>query len=43
MNGSLEDGLMLESVVRDFVVTTEDFAEGCNAFIEKRKPEFKAK
>ncbi|HEX75987.1 MAG TPA: enoyl-CoA hydratase/isomerase family protein [Dehalococcoidia bacterium] len=40
---SLEDGLELEKVLVDFLVTTEDFDEGCKAFLEKRKAEFKAK
>jgi enoyl-CoA hydratase/carnithine racemase len=40
---SLSEGLELEKALTDYVVTTEDFDEGCNAFLEKRKPEFKAK
>ncbi len=40
---SLEDGLELEKTLNDFLVTTEDFDEGCKAFIEKRKTAFKAK
>lgn len=40
---SLEDGLELEKELEDFLVTTEDFDEGCKAFIEKRKAAFKAK
>jgi enoyl-CoA hydratase/carnithine racemase len=41
VNTSMEDGLLLESVLRDHIVSTKDFAEGCKAFIEKRKAEFK--
>jgi len=40
---SLEDGLKLEKTLNDFLMTTEDFDEGCKAFAEKRKPFFKAK
>lgn len=40
---SLSDGLELERTLDDFLMTTEDFDEGCSAFLEKRKPEFKAK
>ena len=40
---SLADGLELEKALADYLVTTEDFKEGCNAFLEKRKAEFKAK
>jgi len=40
---SLTEGLELEKALTDYIVTTEDFDEGCNAFLEKRKPEFKAK
>jgi E-phenylitaconyl-CoA hydratase len=41
VNSSMEEGLLLESVLRDYVVATKDFAEGCKAFLEKRKAEFK--
>jgi enoyl-CoA hydratase/carnithine racemase len=41
VNTSMEEGLLLESVLRDYIVSTKDFAEGCKAFIEKRKAEFK--
>jgi enoyl-CoA hydratase len=41
VNSSMEEGLLLESVLRDYVVATKDFDEGCKAFIEKRKAEFK--
>ena len=40
---SLTEGLELEKQLEDFLVTTQDFEEGCKAFIEKRKAEFKAK
>lgn len=40
---SLGDGLELERALFDFLVTTEDFEEGCKAFLEKRKANFKAK
>jgi E-phenylitaconyl-CoA hydratase len=40
---SLTEGLALEAVIRDRVTATEDFNEGCKAFLEKRKPEFKGK
>lgn len=42
MSHSLGDGLELEKTLNDFLVTTEDFDEGCKAFIEKRKAIFKA-
>ncbi|OGO61676.1 MAG: hypothetical protein A2Z36_02375 [Chloroflexi bacterium RBG_19FT_COMBO_48_23] len=40
---SLEDGLDLERTLNDFLVTTDDFDEGCKAFIEKRPPAFRGK
>jgi E-phenylitaconyl-CoA hydratase len=40
---SLDDGLKLERILNDFLVTTEDFDEGCKAFAEKRRPTYKAK
>jgi enoyl-CoA hydratase/carnithine racemase len=40
---SLSKGLELERSLSDYVTSTEDFDEGCRAFLEKRKPEFKAK
>jgi E-phenylitaconyl-CoA hydratase len=40
---SLDDGLKLERTLNDFLVTTEDFDEGCTAFAEKRRPVYKAR
>jgi enoyl-CoA hydratase/carnithine racemase len=40
---SLTEGLALESALRDRVTATEDFNEGCAAFLEKRKADFKGK
>jgi enoyl-CoA hydratase/carnithine racemase len=40
---SLEDGLRLENALEGYCVHTEDFIEGTTAFIEKRKPDYKAK
>lgn len=40
---SLEDGLELEKTLVDFLTTTEDFDEGVQAFLAKRKANFKAK
>jgi enoyl-CoA hydratase/carnithine racemase len=40
---TLEDGLRLESSLFNYLLGTEDFAEGAAAFKEKRKPAFKAK
>jgi len=40
---SFEDGLRLENALFDYLLSTEDYAEGSAAFTEKRKPNFKAK
>ena len=40
---SLENGLELEKTLMDFLATTEDFDEGSQAFLSKRKPDFKGK
>ena len=40
---SLEEGLRLENMLMLSLMNTEDYKEGTKAFIEKRKPEFKAK
>ena len=39
----LEDGLKLERKLNDFLVDTQDFDEGCRAYLESRKPMFKGK
>lgn len=43
LDHSLGDGLALEKTLLDFLATTGDFAEGCAAFLGKRKADFKAK
>ena len=40
---SLTDGIVLERSLEDYLVITEDHAEGRDAFLSKRKAEFKAK
>jgi enoyl-CoA hydratase/carnithine racemase len=40
---SLEDGLKLENSLVAYLMGTEDFTEGTTAFVEKRKPTYKAK
>jgi enoyl-CoA hydratase/carnithine racemase len=39
----LEEGLQLEGSFFDYLLNTEDYEEGSSAFLEKRKPDFKAK
>jgi E-phenylitaconyl-CoA hydratase len=41
MDLPLDRGLEFEKSLNDYLVTTEDFDEGCKAHIEKRKPVFK--
>lgn len=43
MNNSLEEQLALESKFQIASAETEDYQEGVNAFMEKRKPNFKGK
>ena len=40
---TLEEGLRLENSLEAYLLGTEDFAEGTTAFVEKRKPVYKAK
>ena len=40
---TLEDGLRLENALEAYVMSTEDYTEGTKAFLEKRKPDYKAK
>jgi enoyl-CoA hydratase/carnithine racemase len=40
---TLEDGLRLESSLFNYLLGTDDFIEGTKAFVEKRKPVYKAK
>jgi enoyl-CoA hydratase/carnithine racemase len=42
-NLTLEDGLRLENSLGTYLYGTEDFTEGTKAFVEKRKPSYKAK
>jgi len=39
----LQEGLQIEAMLNDFCMSTQDFEEGTKAFVEKRKPQFKAK
>jgi len=43
MQNNLEDQLALESKYQIETAQTEDYSEGVNAFVEKRKPVFKGK
>jgi len=40
---TLEDGLKLENALEAYVMSTEDYTEGTKAFLEKRRPAYKAK
>jgi len=40
---TLEDGLRLENSLNTYLFGTGDFTEGTTAFVEKRKPDYKAK
>ena len=42
-NMTLDDGLRLENSLNAYLTGTKDFAEGTTAFVEKRKPVYKAK
>ena len=39
----LNDGIQLERALLAYVLTTEDFVEGTTSFLNKKKPDFKAK
>ena len=39
----LDEGIKLEGVLFNYLLGTEDFKEGRDAFLNKRKPDFKAK
>jgi enoyl-CoA hydratase/carnithine racemase len=40
---SLEEGLQIEKELVKYLVSTEDFADGIKAFVEKRRPDYKAR
>ena len=39
----LDEGIKLEGALFNYLLGTEDFKEGRDAFLNKRKPDFKAK
>jgi 2-(1,2-epoxy-1,2-dihydrophenyl)acetyl-CoA isomerase len=43
LTNNLEQQLALESKYQIEAASTEDYAEGVSAFMEKRKPEFKGR
>lgn len=43
MQTNMETGLAYEAELYSISLTTENKAEGIDAFVEKRKPEFKGK
>jgi enoyl-CoA hydratase/carnithine racemase len=42
-NMPLNEGIKLESALFNYLLGTEDYEEGRDAFLNKRKPQFKAK
>jgi len=43
LDGTLDEGLELEAEIFGRTCATEDFKEGANAFLEKRKPDFRGR